>query len=63
MLTIDPVALGALAIHLAKADTALKAVSDEINELEIAANAGRETERLICREVLRLAAEEREKAL
>ena len=63
MLTIDPAALGALAVHLAKSEAAGQAVSDARDALEAAANAGREPERLACHEALYLAAHEREDAL
>ena len=45
MLKIDPAALGALAVHLAKSEAAGQAVSDARDALEAAANLGRETER------------------
>ncbi len=63
MLKIDPAALGALAVHLAKSEAAGQAVSDARDALEAAANLGRETERLVCHKALYLAAEEREDAL
>lgn len=64
MLMIDPVALGALAVYLAKADAAHQAVSDAIDALEgAAAKANNEPARLACVEALRCAADNRDEAL
>jgi hypothetical protein len=63
MLTIDPVAIGALAVQLAKVDAAYEAMSDAIDVLEAAANAssrnpGKEPARQACVEVLHAARDE-----
>lgn len=64
MLTIDPAALGALAVHLAKSDAAHQAVSEAVDALEVAAaKANNEPARLVCVEALRGAVDERDEAL
>lgn len=63
MLTIDPTALGALAVQLAKVDAAHQVMSDAIDALEVAANAGREPERLVCHQAVGFAVNEHTDAL
>ncbi|MBF6039398.1 hypothetical protein H8F22_10995 [Pseudomonas sp. P154a] len=53
MLTIDPKALAALAIQLAKVDAAQQAVLDAMDALETAASTANESTRMACVQALR----------
>jgi len=60
MLTIDPAALGALAVHLSRSEVVGQAVSDARDAFEVAASKrNNEPARLACADTLYAAAYER----
>lgn len=64
MLAIDPAALGALAVYLARSEAAGQAMSDARDALEVAASKkNNETARLACFNTLYAVVHEREDAL